>query len=234
LAAGPYLPFFVTSSDRGQTWSEKKPLTAPWPNASPYGKITVCKDGTALLSIYQMPSNAMGILRSKDNGKTWGDYSDVPGAHDETQVVELPDARLMAFTRMDGDHEHGLLLNESDDHGYSWVRSRKLLQSQQWPFDATVLASGQLLLSFGSRTGEGSFGAGVLLSKDLGKTWDLEHPVLLGWDSLHKDTGYPSTVQLSDGTIVTMYYAVGTVRSPATEAIVVRYTEAQLLEAMSR
>ena len=55
----------------------------------------------------------------------------------------------------------------------------------------------------------------------------------LGWDSLSGDTGYPSTVQLDDGTIVTMYYAVGTATSPDTQAIVVRYTEKQLAEAMS-
>lgn len=231
LAAGPYLSFLVTSSDSGQTWSQKRPFSAPWPNASPYGKIAVCKDGTALMSIYQMPSNVMGILRSKDNGKTWGDFSPVPGSHDETLVIELPDRRLMAFTRRDGETDFGLLLSESDDKGYTWIRSRKLLKALQWPFDATLLRSGHLLLSYGSRLDR--YGAGVMLSKDLGNTWDEEHRVLLGWDSLSNDTGYPSTVQLDDGTIVTMYYAVGTATSPDTQAIVVRYTEEQLGEAMS-
>jgi hypothetical protein len=227
LAAGPYLPFLVTSSDGGRTWSQKRPFPTPWPNASPFGKITVCKDGTALLSIYQMPSNALGILRSKDNGRTWGDFSPIPG-HDETQVIELPDGRLMAFARMDGAKDHGLLLSESDDKGYTWGRTRKLLKPNQWPFDATVLQSGHLLLSHGSRLGAGQFGAGVLLSDDLGKTWNKEGSLLLGCDSQSLDTGYPSTVQLDDGTIVTMYYAVGTASSPDKQAIVVRYTEQQL------
>ena len=230
LAAGPYLPFVVTSTDGGKTWSSKRPLTAPWPNASPYGKITVCKDGTALLSIYQMPSNGTGVLRSRDNGKTWGDYSPVPG-HDETQVLETPDGRLMAFSRMDGDTKNGLLLSESDDHGRTWVRERKLMKAQQWPFDATVLASGRLLLSYGSRVDH--LGAGVVLSDDGGKTWDVDRRVLVGWNSLRGDTGYPSTVQLDDGTIVTMYYAVGTADSPDTQAIVIRYTEKQLDETVN-
>jgi hypothetical protein len=56
---------------------------------------------------------------------------------------------------------------------------------------------------------------------------------MVGWDSLNTDTGYPSTVQLDDGTIVTMYYAVGTAALPGAQAIVVRYTEQQLAEAMS-
>ncbi len=48
LAAGPYLPFFVTSTDGGRTWSAKQAFSGPWPNVSPFGKITVCGDGTAL------------------------------------------------------------------------------------------------------------------------------------------------------------------------------------------
>ena len=72
----------------------------------------------------------------------------------------------------------------------------------------------------------------MVLSRDGGKTWDEAHRVLLGWDSLNMDTGYPSTVQLDDGTIVTMYYAVGTATLPGAQAIVVRYTEEQLAEAM--
>jgi Neuraminidase (sialidase) len=226
-----YSALFVTSKDGGRTWSPRQPFRGPWSDVSPYGKITVLKDGTALMSIYQYPSQATGILRSKDNGATWGDYTGVPG-HDETQVLALPDGRLMAFSRMDGDREHGLLLSESDDQGRTWVRTRQLLRAMQWPFDATVLQSGQVLLSYGSR--EGLMGAGVMLSRDQGKTWDEEHRVLIGWDSLGVDTGYPSTVQLDDGTIVTMYYAVGTAASPDTQAIVVRYTEAMLAKSMTQ
>ncbi len=235
LKAGPYLPFFVTSGDGGCTWSAKKPLPEPWPSPSPFGKIIVSKDGTALMSVYQMPSGVTGVLRSKDNGKTWGDYSEVlkgPNA-DETQIFELPDGRLTAFTRMEGHGQYGMLLSESDDHGRTWVRRVPLLKPAQWPFDVTLLTSGHLLLSHGSRVGPGRLGAGVMLSKDMGKTWDDKNGVLLGWDSLSGDTGYPSTVQLDDGTIVTMYYAVGTATLPETQAIVVRYTEQQLMDVIS-
>ncbi len=232
LAAGPYLPFFVTSSDGGRTWSAKHAFSGPWPNVSPFGKIIVRKDGTALMSIYQMPTGAVALLRSADNGRTWGKSSIVAvgAASDETQLLALPDGRLMSFTRMEGNPKFGLRLQESDDKGHTWVRGRSLMKAQQWPFDATLLKSGHLLVSYGSRLEH--FGAGVVLSRDGGKTWDESHCVLLGWDSLNTDTGYPSTVQLDDGTIVTMYYAVGTATLPATQAIVVRYTEEQLAEAM--
>ena len=123
LAAGPYLPFFVTSGDGGRTWSAKKPFSGPWPNVSPFGKITVCRDGTALLSIYQMPTGAVAVVRSSDNGRTWGDSSSVAtgAGADETQLFALPDGRLMSFTRMEGDPKFGLRLQESDDQGRTWV-----------------------------------------------------------------------------------------------------------------
>jgi hypothetical protein len=235
LSAGPYLAFYVTSSDGGRTWSAKRPLPEPWPSPSPFGKIIVGKDGTAMMSIYKMPSGVTGLLRSKDNGKTWGDYSEVlkgPNA-DETQVFEFPDGRLTAFTRLEGQNQFGLLLSESDDQGRTWTRRHSFLKPQQWPFDVTLLKSGDLLLSHGSRVGQGRFGAGVVLSKDLGKTWDEKHQVLLGWNSIGGDTGYPSTAQLDDGTIVTMYYATVTTELREVHAIVVRYTESQLAEAMS-
>ena len=229
LAAGLYLPYIVTSADGGRTWSPKRPFLTPWPDPSPFGQLAVCRDGTALICLYQMPSNAVALVRSTDNGRTWGDSSALPG-HDETQLLELPDGRLLAFTRLEEPGDHGLLLSESKDKGRTWGNSRKLLRPQQWPYCATLLKSGHILLSYGSRVGH--FGVGLVLSTDGGKTWDEEHEVFAGWDSLNTDTGYPSTVQLDDGTIVTMYYAVGTAECPDEQAIVVRYTEEQLRAAM--
>ena len=72
-----------------------------------------------------------------------------------------------------------------------------------------VLASGTVQLTFGRRIRP--MGCGVLFSRDGGKTWDTDHEALLAGDGIHNaDLGYPSTVQLADGTIVTfLYYASG-------------------------
>jgi outer membrane protein assembly factor BamB len=231
LAAGPYRLHRVTSADGGKTWGPKAEIPEPFPNPSPFGRIIVLRDGTAFLSVYKMPSDALGILRSRDGGRTWGDFSKVPG-HDETQLLEVPGGRLLAFTRIEEPGGHGLLLSESVDGGRTWPASRRLLRAKEWPFDATVLRSGTVLLSFGYRVGP--FGAGLAWSDDAGATWDPAKRVLVGWDSASADTGYPSTVELPDGTIVTMYYAAGRAGDPAEQALVVRTTEEALRKAAVR
>jgi hypothetical protein len=58
-------------------------------------------------------------------------------------------------------------------------------------------------------------GCGILFSDDGGKTWNTNREVLLAGDGiLNGDLGYPSTVQLADGIIVTLlYFASGSVMS---------------------
>jgi hypothetical protein len=52
---------------------------------------------------------------------------------------------------------------------------------------------------------------------------------MLGWTSSNTDTGYPSAVQVPDGTIVCLYYAVSTDERPnVRQAICVRFREADL------
>lgn len=153
--------------------------------------------------------------------------------HDETALAERSDGTLLAFMRAEGAKTHALELSESRDGGQSWSEPRRLLQPGQWPFDAARLSSGRLLLVFGER--RGPYGVRALVSDDGGKTWDDKRQHLLALDCQNSDCGYPSTVQLDDGTVVTIYYAVGTAALPHIEqAISVRYTEKQLLAAMGR
>jgi hypothetical protein len=54
-------------------------------------------------------------------------------------------------------------------------------------------------------------GCGALVSDDGGKTWNRDMQILLAGDGVNNyDLGYPSTVQLDDGTIITaLYFASG-------------------------
>jgi hypothetical protein len=63
------------------------------------------------------------------------------------------------------------------------------------------------MISLGVRTA-GKCGVAARLSGDDGATWGP--PLTLVDDCTNRDCGYPASVQLADGTIVTGFYASGT------------------------
>ena len=70
-------------------------------------------------------------------------------------------------------------------------------------------------------------GVQAIVSDDGGKTWPFDRRVFLAWKALNSDCGYPSAVQLDDGAIVMLYYAVGTTDLEGRQCRCVRFTEAQ-------
>ena len=52
------------------------------------------------------------------------------------------------------------------------------------------------------------------IGEDGGETWSQDHRVMLGWTASNTDSGYPSSVALDDGTIVTLYYQIGDAKRP--------------------
>jgi len=238
-SAGSYDLFYVTSQDSGKTWSQKKKLYAgPIINGSPFGRIIHDRHGTAVMAIYggRNPSYAgpeklegkgrdfSGIIRSRDNGRTWGDFSLILAGHNEASLQLLPNGTLIAVVRTESG---ALSVTESSDDGYHWSPPRKLTKRGQHPADICLLKSGTLLVTYGNRLRP--YGVGCVLSRDLGKTWDYEHRLMLAWDSQNTDCGYPSTVQLDDGTILTMYYSVGTRSLPGVaQALCLRCSERTL------
>jgi hypothetical protein len=64
------------------------------------------------------------------------------------------------------------------------------------------LADGRILLTFGNRNW-GNFGVDARLSEDNGEIWS---PPFRLASCPFPDCGYPSNVQLPDGSVVTAYY----------------------------
>jgi hypothetical protein len=64
-----------------------------------------------------------------------------------------------------------------------------------------------LLCSYGYR--REPFGVRACVSEDQGATWKIEQEIVLRDDGGSRDLGYPSSVQLADGTLVTVYYIHG-------------------------
>ena len=67
-----------------------------------------------------------------------------------------------------------------------------------------LLPDGRLLLIHGNR--QFPFGSQVLASRDGGKTWDLDHSLILSWFSWDNYGGHPRSILMPDGSIITGYY----------------------------
>ncbi|MHB1295188.1 MAG: sialidase family protein [Anaerolineae bacterium] len=205
------------SPDGGRTWSEPVGYRAGLlSHASPYGRMLTLPDGGMLMGVYGHPRGVSGadhrstLLRSTDGGHTWGDESLVADGHNETAFALLPDGALLAAARSESGHIATL---RSADLGRTWSAPEQITRDGEHPADLTLLAGGRVMLSFGRRIRP--LGCGALFSEDGGRTWDTDHEVLLAGDGAGdardgRDVGYPSSVQLADGQIVTlMYFASG-------------------------
>jgi len=245
--AGGFRLFYTLSKDGGETWSAKRPLTAgPIGRVgSPYGRIVVPRDGTALMSVYGEadPSyegpgkppvgskgDMVGILRSTDNGETWGDFSLISASdHNETALLPLSDGRILAAMRT-GTGQVDVC--ESVDRGRTWSQPAAVTggPDRKWPehpADLVALSRDRVLMLTGRR--HAPMGAMALVSKDRGRSWDYAGRRLVGWTSQNSDCGYPSAVRLRDGTVVCMYYSVGTAERPGVQqAIAVRLRDRDL------
>ena len=215
---GPDEAFVVTSDDRGRTWTQPRAFRSEllaW--ASPFGRIVTLADGTLAMAAYGPPPDATTpapfdcvMFRSRDGGASWGDETRVLAAASEMSLCPVSDTRLVAAVRRArGD----TVIVRSDDAGRTWSEPIAATRVDEHPGDVCVLRhSGRMLLTFGRR--RRPLGVGALVSDDHGTTWDRDHEVILAGDGIGNDVGYPSTVQLDDGTIVTAcYFARGSAAS---------------------
>ena len=206
--------FVTRSGDDGRTWTEPQPyLSTLLAYGSPFGRMIAAPDGTLLMPAQGMPREAIPgvtdvnvLIRSRDGGRSWGDETLVSTGHNETSYAVLADATLVAAARSEGGHVAVLF---SKDLGRTWSQPVPVTRRGESPADLTVLQSGNLLMTFGRRIRP--MGCGALLSGDGGRSWNFDREILLAADGVENaDLGYPSTVQLDDGHIVTvLYYASG-------------------------
>jgi len=206
-------PIVSRSRDGGRTWEVSKQFPH-LPNMSefiPFGDIIQAKDGSLCVSAYAQTPGSKGytyhcyFLRSLDDGRTWACVGTIAEGHNETALIQLPDGTWLAAARVG--HKD---LYASTDNGSTW-QPRASTASAQHPGHFLVLADGRVLLTHGDRR-PGIEGVGVRISSDGGKTWPrYSMPIAR---SLHRDCGYPSSVPLPDGRILTAYYSRKTATHP--------------------
>lgn len=209
--AGSYIRI---SEDYGVTWGE----TISVPISAPHGP-TMCRDGSLIylgLETYTpdcktpLIGGRVSLYRSTDNGYTWAHVSDVSAPAwlkegewlDEPHVLELPNGRILGAFRIEGRKPFTIATAVSEDGGSTWSEVFCTDVSGSPPH-LMLHSSGALICSFGRR--EAPMGERAMVSYDLGRTWD-ELYILNECDTKGEDLGYPATVELDDGSLLTVYY----------------------------
>ena len=163
-------------------------------------------DGSLEFEMNRFNRNRILALRSSDCGRTWRTLGRVPEPEDpeffwcEPHVVECSDGTLLGMLRREERPHFSTWQTRSTDGGESWSTPERITFGA--PPHLLRLRSGVLVLSYGYR--QPGFGQRVRFSADEGKSWSEEY--ILRDDGPNGDLGYPSTVELSDGTLLTVYY----------------------------
>ena len=202
-------PWVSRSADGGKTWSvDKQAFPGPWPQAArqsvspegicvPFGDILAGQDGALRVAMYTGARGAGFVFRSNDDGQTWGEPVAFAGdaVLNEPAIFHLGGGKWLAATR-----SNGLDLYASDDDAKSWTHRAKVTGAAQHPGHIMRLADRRLLLTYGNRLDPK--GIDVRLSGDEGHTWTAPGRVA----DFQGDGGYPSSVQLPDGQVLTAFY----------------------------
>jgi len=203
-------PMVCRSNDNGQTWERGGTVVLPAiaPHWIPFGDIVRAADGTLAVSFYSWYMDrrcGAYVFFSRDDGRIWGDAACIREEdHNETTLLICDDGCWLAASRTIADTH--LDLFRSEDAGATWKLREALTLPGQHPANLLQLADGSVLLTYGLRNA-GSYGVAARISSDRGRTWDA--PIVLFSLEEAADGGYPSSVQLADGTIVTAYYRRG-------------------------
>lgn len=197
--------WMIRSGDAGLTWS------APYrvPVNSPHGPIAL-SGGRLLYPGVQLWEKArkVGVAESRDDGRSWRWLADIPARpgddpvnYHELHGVETAGGTIVVHIRNHNKtNERETLQTESRDGGRTWTTPRAI---GVWglPSHLLRLRDGRLLMSYGyRRTPRGNH---ARVSSDHGKTWS--EALVLSTDG-GVDIGYPSTVELADGTLATVWY----------------------------
>lgn len=204
---------FRISHDCGITFGEifSSPVT------SPHGP-TQLRDGTVLWAGNNFHNYSDGIeivSVNTENGET--EFVGKITIDDdnielcEPHMLELPDGKLLCHSRGENDERLTVFQSVSYDKGKTWSAPEMLLdETGGAPPHLIRLSSGIILSTYGRR--KQPYGIMAMVSTDGGETW--EQDIRLYENTASDDIGYPSTIELSDGTLITVFYATDAEEKP--------------------
>jgi len=194
------------STDQGRTFSTRIDTVVN----SPHGPCQL-SDGRLLYLGKRLweKTKDVGAAESTDDGVSWSWIAPVPSrpgddsaAYHELHAVECASGKILGTVRNHNANQSGeTLLTHSLDGGRSWSVPRSI---GVWGLPAHLLRlrDGRLLMSYGYR--RKPYGNQARLSSDEGESWS--EPISISADGSGSDLGYPSTVELSDGSLLSIWY----------------------------
>ena len=198
--------WMIRSTDGGLSWSQRYRC----PVNSPHGPIQV-SDGSLLYAGVQIwdKERKVGVCKSTDDGISWQWLANLPirsgdqsREYHELHAVECDSGKIIIHIRNHNpNHTRETLQSESTDGGKTWTEPHSI---GVWGLPSFLqrLKSGRILMSYGYR--RKPFGNQARYSDDEGASWS--DPITISDDGMGGDLGYPSTVELSDGTLLTVWY----------------------------
>lgn len=128
----------------------------------------------------------------------------------ECHGVQLPDGKIVVHARVQGEQKGRNIFSvwqcESYDGGSTFTPFRQVIEDGAPPH-LLRHSSGALICSYANRTLPHA-GPRAAISYDGGESWTGH--IVLREDAVGEDIGYPSSVELSDGRILTVFYFTDT------------------------
>jgi hypothetical protein len=200
--------WMIRSTDGGVNWSARFDCLVN----SPHGPVQL-SGGRLLYAGKELwkDDRRNGVCESTDDGQTWKWLAEIPTRkgddpreYHELHAVETAKGRLLVHIRNHNKmNAQETLQSESDDGGKTWTEPHSI-GVWGYPSHLLRLRDGRLLMSYGHR--RKPIGNLARVSDDHGQTWS--DPLTISDDAISGDLGYPSTVELDDGTLVTVWYEV--------------------------
>lgn len=198
--------WMIRSTDGGVTFSRRSATQVN----SPHGPVQL-SDGRLLYAGKELwqGDHRIGVSVSKDDGETWSWLATIPTRdgdqhqdYHELHAVEAANGTLVVQIRNhNSKHSRETLQSVSRDGGVTWSTPRSI---GVWglPSHLLRLADGRLLMTYGHR--REPLGNQARVSEDHGENWS--EPFVISDDGVSGDLGYPSTVELPNGDLLSVWY----------------------------
>ena len=209
---------FVISNDGGKTFGEVKRI----PVTAPHGPV-LTNDGEILYigrtfsaDDRVQETDCVASYRVFPDG-TYEKLGEIPNISPELlscepHAIVLDDGKVLVHIRVQNNEIFTIYQSESTDGGKTFTKPHQILADRGGaPAHLLRLRDGTLLSVYGYR--EVPYGIKAMFSRDGGKTWDVGHDIYV--NGISSDLGYPASVELENGDILTVFYARPARNAPA-------------------